>query len=103
MTAFGIAHSGPVSFAPVDCDRFVPAPALLPVQQNPLGSVVRAKRGRWTHVGIGAIVLGPMLSTLGYFSGTQLYQSQAIVRVYPQEANVLYRTGDDSVLKTFDS
>ncbi len=103
MTAFGTAHSGPFGFDPADYDRFVPAPALPPMEQNPLASVVRAMRGRWTHVGMGVVVLGPMLGILGHLSGTQLYESQAIVRVYPQEANVLYRTGDDSVLKTFDS
>jgi hypothetical protein len=33
----------------------------------------------------------------------ELYESQAILRVFPQESNILYATGDDSVLKTFDS
>lgn len=103
MTAFGSAHTGAFGADTLDYDRFVPAPAQFPAEQNPFGSVVRAMRGRWKHVVIGAIVLGPVLGTLGYMSGTQLYESQAIVRVYPQEANVLYRTGDDSVLKTFDS
>jgi uncharacterized protein involved in exopolysaccharide biosynthesis len=103
MTAFGSAHSGPFGADTLDYDRFVPAPAQLPAEQNPMSSVVRAMRGRWKHVGLGALVLCPVLGTLGYMSGTQLYESQAIVRVYPQEASVLYRTGDDSVLKTFDS
>lgn len=103
MTAFGSAQTGATGSDTTDYDRFVPAPVQLPAEQNPMSSVVRAMRGRWKHVGIGAIMLAPALGTLGYMSGTQLYESQAIVRVYPQEANVLYRTGDDSVLKTFDS
>ena len=103
MKAFGSAQSGHTDTEQTDYDRFVPAPALLPAEQNPMSSVVRAMRGRWKHVALGAAILGPALGTLGYMSGTKLYESQAIVRVYPQEANVLYRTGDDSVLKTFDS
>ena len=68
-----------------------------------MGAVVRVMRGRWKHVALGAWLLGPALGAFGYATGTQLFESQAIVRVYPQESNVLYRTGDDSVLKTFDS
>lgn len=103
MTAISTAYAGSSAMDTSDYDRFVAAPAQLPAEQNPMSSVVRAMRGRWKHVGLGAIVLGPVLGTLGFMSGTKLYESQAIVRVYPQEANVLYRTGDDSVLKTFDS
>lgn len=39
----------------------------------------------------------------GFLAGVETYQSQAILRVFPQESNILYATGDDSVLKTFDS
>jgi hypothetical protein len=35
--------------------------------------------------------------------GVELYASQAILRVFPQDSNILDATGDDSVLKTFDS
>jgi hypothetical protein len=51
----------------------------------------------------GALLLGGALGTGGYLSGVELYESQAILRVFPQESNILYATGDDSVLKTFDS
>jgi hypothetical protein len=47
--------------------------------------------------------LARALGTGGYLSGVELYESQAILRVFPQESNILYATGDDSVLKTFDS
>jgi polysaccharide biosynthesis transport protein len=74
-----------------------------PVQQSPLAPLIRAMRGRWRWAALGAVILVPALATLGYFSGKELYQSQAILRLYPQESNILYRSGDDSVLKTFDS
>ena len=103
MTTFGSTPAGSSSTGAADVDPFVAAAQTEPVEQSPLHALVRALRGRWRHVAIGAIVMGPVLGTLGYLSGTQLFESQAIVRVFPQEANVLYRTGDDSVLKTFDS
>lgn len=74
-----------------------------PVEQSPVAGLVRAMRGRWLWTSVAALALGSGLAILGALSGVQLYDSQAIVRIYPQEANILYRTGDDSVLKTFDS
>ncbi|MBT3140448.1 hypothetical protein KL867_05265 [Ruegeria litorea] len=74
-----------------------------PVQANPFASVARAMRGRWFKtIALGAI-LAPAFAGLGYFSGSQLYNSQAILRVFPQESNILYSTGEDSVLKIFSS
>ncbi|MGB7240692.1 MAG: hypothetical protein WBC93_01225 [Sulfitobacter sp.] len=52
---------------------------------------------------MGAVLVAPAFAVAGYFSGVQLYESQAILRVYPQESNILYATGEASVLKTFDS
>lgn len=72
-------------------------------EPNPIASVARAMRGRWKWSVGGALVLGALMGTGGYMSGIQLYESQAILRVFPQESNILYATGDDSVLKTFDS
>ena len=60
-------------------------------------------RGRWKHALGGAMLLGTALATIGLMSGTKLYESQAILRVFPQESNILYATGDGSVLKTFGS
>jgi uncharacterized protein involved in exopolysaccharide biosynthesis len=77
--------------------------AVPPVQQSPIAPLVRAMRGRWRWAALGAVVLAPALGYLGYMSGKEIYQSQAILRLYPQESNILYRSGDDSVLKTFDS
>jgi uncharacterized protein involved in exopolysaccharide biosynthesis len=72
-------------------------------EPNPIGAASRAMRGRWKAAMGGALLLGTGLGVAGYLSGVQLYQSQAILRVFPQESNILYATGDDSVLKTFDS
>ncbi len=74
-----------------------------PAEPNPIGALARAMRGRWLWTGVAAIALGAGLGVMGALSGVELYSSQAILRIYPQEANILYRTGDDSVLKTFDS
>jgi len=83
-------------------DYHVPPPVEMP-PPNPVAVVARAMRGRWKSVVGCAVLLGPALAAVGFFSGTQLYESQAILRVYPQESNILYATGNDSVLKTFDS
>ncbi len=72
-------------------------------QPNPFAAILRAMRGRWGVAVFVSAVLGPLLATAGYFSGVQLYESHAILRVYPQESNILYATGNGSVLKTFDS
>ena len=72
-------------------------------QPNPVATLVRAMRGRWRLVLLGAAVLGPAIAAGGYLSGVSLYESQAILRVFPQESNILYATGEASVLKTFDS
>ncbi|NBZ89188.1 hypothetical protein [Stagnihabitans tardus] len=74
-----------------------------PPEASPLAGLVRAMRGRWRQAGLAAALLAPVLAMGGYLSGVRLYESNAILRVFPQESNILYRTGDDSVLKTFDS
>lgn len=70
---------------------------------HPLTSLARLMRGRWLLSATVAAGLGGGLAAAGYLSGHPLFESQAILRLYPQEANILYRTNDDSVLKTFDS
>lgn len=96
-----MAAAAPLS---VDEGQFVETPnAPEAPQPNPVAALARSMRGRWKGAAAGALVLGPVLATAGYLSGVQLYESQAILRVYPQESNILYATGDDSVLKTFDS
>ncbi|NKX43576.1 hypothetical protein [Roseicyclus persicicus] len=72
-------------------------------EPNPVAGVLRAMRGRWKATVGGAVLLGGVMAAGGYLSGVQLYESQAILRVFPQESNILYATGDDSVLRTFDS
>jgi uncharacterized protein involved in exopolysaccharide biosynthesis len=72
-------------------------------EPNPLRALAQAMRGRWKRaIGLGAL-FGAAAASLGFLSGVQLYESQAILRVFPQESNILYATGDASVLKTFDS
>lgn len=95
-----------VHVAAINTDDVLEAQATVieePVQSNPFASVARAMRGRWLRtIALGAF-LAPALSVLGYSSGGQLYDSQAILRVFPQESNILYSTGEDSVLKIFSS
>ena len=87
-----------------DIEEFhVPAPVAEPPQPDPVATVMRAMRGRWKATICGGALLGGLFSSFGYFAGVELYESRAILRVYPQESNILYATGDESVLKTFDS
>jgi uncharacterized protein involved in exopolysaccharide biosynthesis len=79
------------------------APGPAAPEPNPVAGLVRAMRGRWKLAVCGAALLGPAFATAGFLAGVELYASQAILRVFPQESNILYATGDDSVLKTFDS
>lgn len=74
-----------------------------PPEQSPIAGLVRAMRGRWRAAGLVAALLAPALAFGGLQLGVRLYEGSAILRVFPQESNILYRTGDDSVLKTFDS
>ena len=72
-------------------------------EPNPVAGLVRAMRGRWKLVVCGAALMGSAFAGAGFLAGVELYASQAILRVFPQESNILYASGDDSVLKTFDS
>lgn len=72
-------------------------------EPNPIAAVMRAMRGRWYVAAATAALLGPTLAVLGYMVGGQLFESQAILRVFPQESNILYATGNASVVKTFKS
>ncbi|MDG3042508.1 GumC domain-containing protein [Roseicyclus marinus] len=96
MTA--VATPLPLEVAPEAAAAVSEAP-----EPNPISDVVRAMRGRWKGTICGALVLGALMGAGGYLSGVQLYESQAILRVFPQESNILYSTGDDSVLRTFES
>jgi uncharacterized protein involved in exopolysaccharide biosynthesis/Mrp family chromosome partitioning ATPase len=84
-------------------DDLPAAPGPAAPEPNPIGGLVRAMRGRWKLAVCAAALLGPAFATAGFLAGSELYSSQAILRVFPQESNILYATGDDSVLKTFDS
>lgn len=92
-----------LAVAPEDAAEPFVAPQPEAPEPNPVAALVRAMRGRWKAATAGGLMLGGALATMGYLSGVQLYESQAILRVHPQESNILYATGDDSVLKTFDS
>jgi succinoglycan biosynthesis transport protein ExoP len=95
--------SAALSIAAEDQPGLFNATLRTPVEQSPVAGLVRAMRGRWLWTAAAAVTFGAGFATLGALSGVKLYESQAILRIYPQEANILYRTGDDSVLKTFDS
>ena len=95
-----------VAALPLPAEPFDEVPAALPPEApepNPVAIVLRAMRGRWKTAIGGGLALGGLFGAIGYLSGAELYESQAILRVFPQESNILYATGDDSVLKTFDS
>ncbi|THD82299.1 hypothetical protein E7811_14635 [Aliigemmobacter aestuarii] len=85
-----------------DYDPPTPRADSVPVP-GPLDILARAMRGRWRPALAAGAVLATVLGTAGYLAGVELFASQAILRVFPQESNILYATGDDSVLKTFDS
>lgn len=79
------------------------APPTAVPESNPIEAVIRAMRGRWRQVIAASVIVGSGLSFVGYSAGTQLYEAQAVLRVFPQESNILYSTGEASVLKIFDS
>lgn len=93
--------------AQTDIDLDLAEPVSVPdaarAPSSPMTAVRRAMRGRWRAAGLAALLLAPALGAAGWVSGVQLFPGSAILRVFPQESNILYRTGDDSVLKTFDS
>ena len=70
---------------------------------NPLAPLTRAMRPRWLKWLMLSSILGGALGTTGFLTGTQTYESQSILRVHPREQGILFASGDDSVIKTFDS
>lgn len=95
-----------VAVASVNVDEgfeVLPSQAAEEPQSNPFAALRRALRGRWKTGAAAMAVAAPLLASAGYLSGVQLYEAQAILRVFPQETNILYATGEASVLKTFDS
>ncbi|MEL6584343.1 MAG: hypothetical protein AAFQ36_10970 [Pseudomonadota bacterium] len=70
---------------------------------NPIAALFRAMRGRWLTWFFVCLVFAPIGGAVGFLNGAKLYESQAILRIYPKEQNVLYTTRDDSVLKTLDA
>ncbi|MDU8913711.1 hypothetical protein [Aestuariicoccus sp. MJ-SS9] len=97
------AHTAAATVPTEDEHEIQPPAAAETPDANPIAALVRAMRGRWKLAFGGAMLLGPALAAGGYLAGVQLFESQAILRVFPQESNILYATGDGSVLKTFDS
>jgi hypothetical protein len=69
---------------------------------NPVAALFRLMRGRWTVWFLLCCLLGGGMGWIGYARGEKLYESQAILRIYPKEQSILYER-DDSVLKTYDS
>ena len=92
-----------VATNPIEADHQAPQIDVETPDTDPIRTVVRAMRGRWRAAFSKAFVLGATAAFCGYIAGTKLFESQAILRVFPQESNILYATGEASVLKTFDS
>ncbi len=70
---------------------------------SPFAALGRFLRGRKKYILGLTMVIGPALGYLGYTNGTKTWETSAILRVYPQESSILYKSGDDSVLKTFEA
>ena len=82
-------------------DRF--GDAFRPPDGDPIKSLALFFRGRVKTIGALCTVLCPILAVAGFQFGTKFYESTAILRIYPQEKNILYENTDSSVLKTFDT
>jgi succinoglycan biosynthesis transport protein ExoP len=74
-----------------------------PPEFSPFSALARFLRGRKRWILLLTMLISPVLGYLGYINGTITYETQAILRVYPQQSGILYDTGDDSVLKTFEA
>jgi succinoglycan biosynthesis transport protein ExoP len=74
-----------------------------PPEFSPFSALARFLRGRKRWILLLTMLMSPVLGYLGYINGTITYETQAILRVYPQQSGILYDTGDDSVLKTFEA
>ena len=74
-----------------------------PPEFSPFSALARYLRGRKRWIILLTLLMSPGLAYLGYINGTITYETNAILRVYPQQSGILYDTGDDSVLKTFEA
>jgi succinoglycan biosynthesis transport protein ExoP len=74
-----------------------------PPEFSPFSALARFLRGRKRWILLLTMLISPVLGYLGFINGTITYETQAILRVYPQQSGILYDTGDDSVLKTFEA
>jgi succinoglycan biosynthesis transport protein ExoP len=74
-----------------------------PPEFSPFSALARFLRGRKRWILLLTMLMSPVLGYLGFINGTITYETQAILRVYPQQSGILYDTGDDSVLKTFEA
>jgi len=70
---------------------------------SPLRVLFRIMRGRWVHWLVLSSFLGVVLAVAGYQKGSKIYESTAILRVYPKKQSVLYSTSNDSVQKNYSS
>lgn len=77
--------------------------SLEPPEFNPIGALGRMMRGRWLTWLLMCLVFGTGLGYLGYTNGTQLYQTQAIIRIYPKEQTFLYDGDEIGSGKAYDN
>jgi uncharacterized protein involved in exopolysaccharide biosynthesis len=88
---------------PVEGYVHTPSDAVEAPEFNPIAAAFRAMRGRWLVWFLLCLVLAPLGAATGFLNGSKVYDSQAILRIYPKAQSVLYATRDDSVLKTLDA
>jgi len=74
-----------------------------PPEFNPIGALGRLMRGRWLTWLFLCLLFGSGLGYLGYTNGTQLYQTQAIIRIYPKEQTFLYDGDEIGSGKAYDN
>lgn len=70
---------------------------------DPIKSLSLFLRGRVKTIGVLCALISPVLAVTAFQFGAKSYESTAILRIYPQEKNILYENTDSSVLKTFDT
>jgi len=70
---------------------------------NPLSALLRVLRGRWLQLMGATAMSAAALGAIGFVSGAEVYEGQAIIRISAKEPSILYADGDDSRLKLFQA
>ena len=70
---------------------------------NPISALMRLMRGRWLVWFLLCCGFGSAFGYLGYINGTVLYETQAIIRIYPKEQTFLYKGDEIGGGKAYDN